>query len=238
MRSSVVSDPRTAFVDLLSGLLHRVVKDEHAALERAEQVIADALGNGRQVLAFGTGHSHSLALEFCDRAGGLVAPKVLRDSALAMQEGLAKSTAAERLGDYGPMLVDLARLSAGDVLIVISNSGRNAVPVEAAQEAKRRGVITIAVTSLSHSRGSAARAPATARLFEVADIVIDNHSQPGDAAIAIDGLPAAVGATSTVIGATIMQLLSIGVAARMTAAGTIPEIFVSANSDGSTSIQD
>ena len=129
------------------------------------------------------------------------------------------------------MLVDLADIAPGDVLIVISNSGRNAVPVQAAQEAKRRGAVTVALTSIAHSQESAVRSPASQRLFEVADIVIDNHGRPGDAALSIDGLPAAVGATSTVVGAAIMQALSVGVAIRMAAAGVVPEIHVSANQD-------
>jgi uncharacterized phosphosugar-binding protein len=229
--AEVTRSSRADYFALLNELLAVVLADERDALDAAEIAIASALGAERQVIAFGTGHSHCLALEFCDRAGGLVAPKVLRDGVLSMQEGLVKSTVAERLGDYGPMLVDLADLAAGDVLIVISNSGRNAVPVQAAQEAKRRGAVTIAVTSIAHSQASAVRIPATQRLFEVADIVIDNHGCPGDAALSIDGLPAAVGATSTVVGATIMQALSVGVAVRMAAAGTVPEIYVSANQD-------
>jgi uncharacterized phosphosugar-binding protein len=222
---------RVAYFDLLHELLNVVLEQERAALDAAEAAIATALGAGRQVLAFGTGHSHCLALEFCDRAGGLVAPRVLRDGGLSMQEGLAKSTAAERLGDYGPMLVALAEIGPGDVLIVISNGGRNAVPVQAAEEAKRRGAITIAVTSVAHSRANEPRPPATRRLFEVADIVIDNHGRPGDAAMSVDGLPAAVGATSTVVGATIMQALSFGAAARMAAAGPPPQLWVSMNQD-------
>jgi uncharacterized phosphosugar-binding protein len=225
------TDHRATYFALLHDLLDTVLAQERQGLDAAEAAIATALGAGRQVLAFGTGHSHALALEFCDRAGGLVATKVLGDGVLSMQEGLAKSTAAERIGDYGPMLVELAGIGPGDVLIVISNGGRNAVPVQAAEEAKRRGATTIAVTSVAHSRANEARPPATHRLFEVADIVIDNHGCPGDAALAIDELPAAVGATSTVIGAAIMQALSFGAALRLAATGTVPQLWVSKNHD-------
>jgi len=222
---------RATYFTLLNELLNAVLNEEREALDAAETAIAMALTADRQVIAFGTGHSHCLALELCDRAGGLVAPKVLRDGVLAMYEGLAKSTATERLGDYGPMLIHHTGLSRGDVLIVISNSGRNAVPVQAAQEAKRRGATTIAITSVAHSRANPARHPATEHLFEVADIVIDNHGRPGDAAISIAGLPSAMGATSTVIGAAIVQALSFGAALRIKAAGTTPDIYISANQD-------
>lgn len=225
----LTSTVRADYFAILTKLLDAVLKAERDALDSAEDAIATALCAGRQVIAFGTGHSHCLALEFCGRAGGLVAPKELHDGVLSMQEGLEKSTALERLGDYGPMLVALANVAPGDVLMVISNSGRNAVPIQAAEEAKRRGATTIAITSVAQSRANAVRSPATERLLEVADIVIDNHGQPGDAAMSIDGLPAAMGATSTVVGAAIMQSLSMGVAMRMAAAGTIPDIYVSLN---------
>lgn len=225
----VLSTVRGEFFTVVTELLDTVLAAERSALDAAEAAIATAVTAGNQVFAFGTGHSHCLALEFCGRAGGLVAPRVLLDGVLSMQEGLAKSTAAERLGGYGPMLVTLAEIGAGDVLIVISNSGRNAVPIQAAEEARRRGATTIAITSVAHSRASSVRSPATARLLDVADIVIDNHGCPGDAALGIDGIPAAMGATSTVIGAAIMQTLSIGVAIRMMAAGIAPEVYVSMN---------
>ena len=92
---------RAGYFALLDELLATVLESERDALDAAEVAIATALQADRQVIAFGTGHSHCLALEFCDRAGGLVAPKVLRDSVLSMQEGLVKSTVAERLGDTG-----------------------------------------------------------------------------------------------------------------------------------------
>ena len=41
---------------------------------------------------------------------------------------------------------------AGDVLIVASNSGRNAVPVEMALEGRARGLRVIAITNLAHAR--------------------------------------------------------------------------------------
>lgn len=229
MSTGLAGAAKADYFAQLHALLDAVLAAEQETLDAAETAIATALAGDRRVFAFGTGHSHCLALEFCGRAGGLVAPQVLQDGVLGMQEGLAKSTATERLGDYGPMLVALAGVGVGDVLIVISNSGRNAVPVQAAQEATRRGATTIAITSVAHSRASEVRSPATCRLLEVADIVIDNHGEPGDAAMSVAGVSAAMGATSTVVGAAIMQALSIGVAARMSAAGRPPEVYVSLN---------
>lgn len=219
----------SSYFQLLRDLLDTVERAEAGNIERAADLMATAISSGHRVVLFGTGHSNGLALEFVDRAGGLVAPEAIRDSVLSMLEGLEKSTAAERLGDYGPMLVDQAGLSAGDVLLVISNSGRNAVPVQALQAAAERGVHTIALTSLAHSGSMPPRAPATARMFEVAEVVLDNHGVAGDAAIEVPGAPHPLGSTSTVVGAAIMQALSVRTAERLVELGTIPEVYLSSN---------
>ena len=111
---------------------------------------------------------------------------------------------------------------------MLSNSGRNALVVELAQEAKRHGVKIIALTSLTHSGA----VPATAglpKLSEIADYILDNAGATGDASIAIDGLPEWVAPTSTVIGSALIQAVWAEVAERLVARGHIPEIWGSAN---------
>jgi hypothetical protein len=67
-----------------------------------------------------------------------------------------------------------------DVLIVISNSGGNAVPVEMAQEAQLRGIPVNAVTSLSYSREISARQAGGKKRYEIADVVLEQlHSLRG-----------------------------------------------------------
>lgn len=209
--------------------LDEVERDEHAAIEAAAEVIAAALGSGHRVVAFGTGHSHALALELTGRAGGFVAIEAIHDAALAMADGLAKSTAVERLDGYGEILVEEARIAAGDVLIVISNSGRNAVPVQAALAAQERGARVIALTSVAHSRSVPPRRPATQRLCDIADVVLDNHGVPGDSAVDVAGVPQWMGPTSTAIGAVILQAVAIRSAEILMARGIEPEVYLSAN---------
>jgi uncharacterized phosphosugar-binding protein len=213
----------------LHRLLDEVERDEAAAIDRAGAMIATAVDAGHRVVLLGTGHSYALALELCGRAGGFTAFEAIHDAVLDMAEGLAKSTAVERLGGYGPILVGNAGLESGDVLVVISNSGRNAVPVEALLAAKERGVGTIALTSITHSTSLPPRAPATGRLCELADIVLDNHGVPGDAAVQLDGVTYPIGPTSTVVGAAILQAVAIRAAELLVGAGHPPEVYLSAN---------
>jgi uncharacterized phosphosugar-binding protein len=121
----------------------------------------------------------------------------------------------------------------GDVMIIASNSGRNSVPVEMAIAAKARGLTVIALTSLQHSQSQASRHPSGRRLFEIADIVLDNCGVVGDAALEIEGIPGRIGATSTVIGAALLHALIYRVVQKMMAKGIEPDITISANVDGS-----
>ena len=106
---------------------------------------------------------------------------------------------AERLPGYARVLLDSYPITSHDVLLIVSNSGRNALPVEMAIEARERGIATIAITSLEHSRAVGARHASGLRLFEACDVVIDNCGVAGDAALELDGIgePVRVGPTST-----------------------------------------
>jgi uncharacterized phosphosugar-binding protein len=144
----------------------------------------------RIVYAFGSGHSQSVAIEFYYRAGGLARFDVIQEKTFGR---------AERLPGYAAVLLDGYPAGAGDLMIVISNSGRNPLPVEMAEEARRRGMPVIGITSLAHSRNVSARKPGGSRLFEICDVVIDNCGLPGDAMVDLDG-GVRVGASSTLAG--------------------------------------
>ncbi len=63
----------------------------------------------------------------------------------------------------------------GEVLIVMSHSGRNPGPVEAALYGKQKGLKVVTVTSLLQSSKQSSRHSSGKRLFELADVVIDSH---------------------------------------------------------------
>ena len=101
----------------------------------------------------------------------------------------------ERLEGYARIILDNCGIRPGDVLLIVSNSGRNAVPVEMALLARERGITAVALTSLAHSGSVPSRHSSGKRLFEVADIVIDNCGVVGDAALQVDGMSTNIGPT-------------------------------------------
>ena len=212
-------------------IVRQVADTQAEAIAAAGGAVADALRADRRLWTFGTGHSHLLAEELYSRAGGLDDVRAVLEPSLMLHEGPAKSSALERLPGLAATLLSVYDVADGDVVVVASNSGRNAVPVEFAEGCRERAATVVAVTSVAHSRSVASRAPSGRRLYEVADIVVDNCGVPGDAVLDVPGAPEAVGATSTVAGALIVQAIVCVAVDRLAASGYAPPVLRSFNSD-------
>jgi uncharacterized phosphosugar-binding protein len=191
-----------------------------ASIMAAAQAVADAIQNEKGYFLFGSGHSALIAHEAFWRAGGLAPALPIIDPT----EG-----DAERLPGYAPIVLDHYDLQPGSVIVVISNSGINPLPIEVALECKARGLTVIAITCLSHSQAVASRHPSGRKLFEAADIVIDTQGAPGDAVLDLPGVPGRVGPTSTLLGAAIVEAISVQAAAVLVERGVTPPVLVSAN---------
>ena len=215
------------YVEAASQILQQAIDSQLDVVVDAAHRIADALAAGHDWWLFGTGHSHCLVEELWGRAGGLTQIRPILEPALMLHEGLLKSSLLERQSGLAETLLEIHPVAAGDIVLVISNSGRNAVPVELASLARARGATVIALTSLTHSRAVTSRAPSGQRLFEVADLVIDNCGVPGDAVLPHQPHP--VGATSTVVGAMLLQALSAEVVGELESRGQPAETLLSLN---------
>lgn len=196
---------------------------------QAAECCTRALLQNKQLFFFGTGHSHMLAEEAFYRAGGLKGVKPILETALMLHEGETKSTKLERIGGYASILLEEYKVEKEDVIFIISNSGLNAVPVEMALGAKSIGAKVIAITNLMHSQKAKSRHSSQKKLYEIADIVIDNCGKVGDAAVYMETLNVSVGPTSTVIGAFIINSIVVQIVENCIDQGHIPEIYISAN---------
>ena len=90
----------------------------------------------------------------------------------------------------------------------------------------------MAITNMEYSQGVTSRHDSGKKLYELADLVIDNCGDFEDAAISIDGFAQKIGATSTIAGAAIGNAIVVEAAAILKARGVEPPIFHSANVDG------
>ena len=220
-----------AYFENLNELLARTLDTQTENMERAARAIADCLKSGHMVYTLGTGHGHLLALEVFYRAGGMARICPILDERLMLHVSAAESSLWERREEIVPELLEKYPIGAGDVLIAASNSGRNAAAVLYPMEARRRGAKVIALTSMQHSESVTARNSAGTRLFETADIVLDNGGVPGDASLMMaDGM--AVGPTSTAVGAAMLQAIACRVKEIALEEGWEAEFFKSSNIDG------
>jgi uncharacterized phosphosugar-binding protein len=215
------------FFDTSNALQDKVFADNADTLQTAGEWIAKSIAADGVLHTFGSGHSQILAAEIERRAGGLVPVSSINDPADGWPEQIA---------GYGARLFQRYAyqyaVQAGDVVLVISNSGRNASPIEVAIEARAAGLKVIAMTSLAMSQATTSRHPTGKKLYELADLVLDNGGVPGDAAIEAPGFAHKVGPTSTMSGALLLNLLSMEIIEHLIALGETPPTYVSQNADG------
>jgi uncharacterized phosphosugar-binding protein len=213
-------------------LISRIEETQQGVLERAIAVVFQSLRQGGVLHVFGSGHSVAVAQEAFHRAGGLVPVNLIQEAVLSPLTPPAVSGRMERLPGVASILLNRHDLRAGEILIVVSNSGINAVPVEMALESKQRGLFVIALTSVSHSKAVPPRHSTGKRLFEVTDLCLDNCGEEGDATVTYPEWGGKVGPTSVVAGTFLMNRLTSGVVERFLAEGLSPPVYMSANLPG------
>ena len=209
-----------------------VEKNEMSKLREAAEKVAEAIQNGGIIQLFGCGHSHILTEEVCYRAGGLVPINPILYEPLMLHEGALRSSQLERQNGLAAKFMKDQDIRKEDVMIVISTSGRNPVPVDVAQIAKAKGAFVIGITSLEYSMSQSSRHESGKHLFDSVDLVIDNHSTIGDAALSYDKVGVPFGPTSTVVGAVIINAILAETVKILADSGIEPPVFLSGNIDG------
>jgi len=220
------------YFDSIIKLLEEVRDTQKDALEQAAQVIADAIQADRLIYVFGPTHAGILAQELFYRAGGLVPVNPILPPGLTTDiRPITLTSALERMPGIGKQIIAETPIEAGDVLIVHSVSGRNAAAVELAIGGRERGAFVIVVTSLIYSKSVRPRAEGTPRIFEIADLILDNRAPIGDALVELSGLTQKVGPSSTVIGAAMLNTVIVRVTELLLERTGDAPVFMSANLD-------
>ncbi|WP_046500486.1 SIS domain-containing protein [Streptomyces odonnellii] len=222
------------FFDAAIGLLRRVRDEESAAVAAAGTAIADTVAAGGRIFAFGAGHSSLAAQDIVYRAGGFALANLLPVPGAVGVDVMPATlgSALERVDGLATAVLDSSPAEAGDVLVIISLSGRNSLPVEMAAHARALGLKVIGVTSVAYATETTARNPLGSFLKDHCDIVLDNKIAVGDAELTAPGIEAPFAPASTVVTSALMQAMMAAAAEELVHRGIEPPLLRSANVDG------
>ena len=224
------------YLENMMPILQRAIETQEPVLLQAAEMVADAIQDDKLIYVFGAGHAGILAEESFYRAGGLVPVVPIFAPGLTCQtRPITLGTQTERRSGYAQEIFDTFSLESGSVLVIHSNSGKNTVPIEMAEIAKSRGIKVIALVNAEQCRQAPSRHPKGLKLMDTADLIIDNCGVFGDACVYFEEIGERAGATSTVVGAALLNAVWVEAAQILIDRGVTPPIFRSANVDGNNS---
>lgn len=216
------------YFDNITSVLARIKDTQKSKMEEAAQMIAETIKSDGIIYIFGCGHSHLIALDCFYRAGGLANVSAMLDTDLMLHNGAAKSSKMEKMEGIAESIFERYCITEKDVLITVSTSGKNAVPVEMAQIAAKNGIKNIAVTSSAYFADKK-DAP---MLYECADMYIDNCVPHGDAVIDIEGAQTKMGSSSTAASSFILQSVLMEASQLAGKEGAELPVYMSGNIEG------
>jgi uncharacterized phosphosugar-binding protein len=230
-----------AYFEAVDQLLGSIRSTQRSVMEEAAEAIAESLANGGALLVMDTGHM--LRHEAFNRAGGLMAIAPFTYE-LNVESPLAQRTVErtqEEAADLEARTVGLALDSStmrrGDVLIINSNSGRTSNVIEVALQCKTRGITTIGISSSQQMQGCPVAHVSGKKLFDVADICIDNCAPFGDAALVLKDNEKMC-PMSGVAGTCVLWAVQADAVERLQARGVNPTIFRSVHVSGMEYIEE
>jgi len=222
--STLTDSGTTTFIAAARTILDRI-EAQAEILDTVATTCADAISADRLVHLFGTGHSRIPVEEMFPRYGSypgfnpIVELSMTFHTQVVGANGQRQAMFIERVPGLAEAILANFDLRASDVMIVFSASGTSAVPVEIALGARDRGLTVVAVTSVDEAN----------RLREVADLVIDLCTPPGDALVRVPGLATPVAPGSTLAAVTIVNELKARTAALLVQRGAMPPVLTSAS---------
>lgn len=221
------------YLAIAANIVQQVTETQMDNIEQAAQICASTIINDGLVFLWGGGHSRMSVEEMFPRIGSFPGFFPMVELALTFytnvtgNDGLEQSFFIERQEGYADAILSNYEFAPQDALICFSSTGINGVVVDMALRAKEAGLPVIAVTSVQHANVTPTRHTSGKKLKEIADVVIDNCTPPGDAVIDIPGLTYKVSPTSTIGATAVVNALKARTAEIMVERGAEPIVLTS-----------
>ncbi|MDI9496860.1 MAG: sugar isomerase domain-containing protein [Bacillota bacterium] len=212
----------------------RAASTQRGAIETAAELIADRVAGGGLVHMYDSGHI--VDSEIINRAGGLALFRQLRYS-FSVTNPVPPNRTIEHVKTstetgIGALILRQSNIGPNDTVIMGSVSGKTANIIDLALAIKEAGIPLIAVTSPAYSSQLPSEHPSGKRLYEIADLVIDNCAPYGDAQLEVEGLDNKFGPASGLNAAWLIWMLSAALIDALLARGISPTVFGSVNRIG------
>lgn len=222
------------YLNVVQEKLSTIALEQNEKIATAASKIAEVINQGGIVYIFGCGHSHIFAEDVFYRAGGIAPVRPIFIEPLMLHEGAAASSHYEKQNDYITAFLDKYELTEKDALIVISTSGINPAPVDAALWGKRHGAFTLVITSFIYADTQRSKHKEGLYLRDCADLAIDNHVPVGDAVLSLSGHTTPFAPVSSMTGIFIIHALFAETIANLSHDTHQLPIFLSGNIDNAT----
>lgn len=220
------------YFDRAIELLQTISETQREPITAAADMLVNAITSDQSIFAFGASHSFMLAEEMVYRTGGLILVNPIYPHGMNLSvRPITLTSQLERVPGLGVQLLASSPAKQGDVLIIASTSGRNAVVIDMALAAREKGIHLIGITALAYTQGVTSRHPSGKKLADLCDILIDNGAPHGDAAVEIPGFPQKVSPLSSLGGIAVVNALIAEVVSKLVQSGIEPPVFISANLD-------
>jgi uncharacterized phosphosugar-binding protein len=223
-----------SYYERIKEILDTILAKEKEHIEQAARWVAQTVLDDKLFYVYGTGaHSIMPAMELFLRAGGLCNVQGIFPPGVTDFNGSPKT---ERVMGFAPRIFDYYGVKKDDLLLICNVNGINPMTIDAAEEARRRGVKTIGITSVQFAEQAEPnipnRHPSNKNLHELVDLVVDANVPVGDALLEIPGVPVKVGAGSTypmifIVNAIVVRAIEISVEKRAE-----PPVMLSGNIKG------
>ena len=222
-------------------------KIENTQLENikaAALLMADSIEKKKWVHTFGCGHATIPVEEMYPRIGSFVGFHPILELPLTFftqiigQMGIHQFLFLERAEGYGVEIMKNYDFDSEDTMWLFSHTGINAVNIDIALEAKKRGMKVIVYGSSSASEGKTTRHSCGKTLFELADVVVDSCVQLEDASVPLKNHFDKVGPLSTLGFITLVWMTITTIAEILEERGVTLYIHPSHNVPGDTTARE